>query len=160
MGLTPALSERELLPSCSISAGWTSWGPGALGPSPPAPPPAPAELKRGWGVRLLLGSGLCASQCRAGRSGQTAPLPKPWGGGQSILLSPFSCSAISCSAPAPSMLHLLLLNHFLFTACLLQPPNSGSSQQPSKSSPDGRLDSKSQPIAPWEGYPGPSLQAA
>lgn len=29
---------------------------------------------------------------------------------------PFRCSAISCIVPAISMLHLLLLNHFLFTA--------------------------------------------
>lgn len=59
---------------------------------------------------------------------------------EGILLSPFSCSAISCPAPAPSMFHLLLLNHFLFTAFLLQPPSSDSSQQPSQSSPDGCLD--------------------
>lgn len=65
-------------------------------------------------------------QCRAERSGWTAPLPEPQGGGQSILLSPFSRSAISCPSPAPAMLHLLLLNHFLFTACLLQPPSSSS----------------------------------
>lgn len=66
--------------------------------------------------------------------------PEPQGGGQSILLSPFSCSAISCPAPAPGMFHLLLLNHFLFTAGLLQPPSSGSSQQPSQRPPDGCLD--------------------
>lgn len=61
------------------------------------------------------------------------------GGEQSILLSPFSCSAISCPAPAPACsLHLLLLNHFLFTACLLRLPSSSGSRQPSRA-PDGCL---------------------
>lgn len=45
------------------------------------------------------------------------------GSWQSILGSPFSCSAISCLFQHRT-LHLLLLNHFLFTACLLQPPSS------------------------------------
>ena len=66
------------------------------------------------------------------RSGWTVPLPELRGGGQGILLSPFSCSAISCPVPAPGMLHLLLLNHFLFTACLLHPPSS----QAAASSPE------------------------
>lgn len=76
---------------------------------------------------------------------------------EGILLRPFSCSAISCPAPAPSMFHLLLLNHFLFTACLLQPPSSDSSQQPSQSSPDGCLDrqTRARQLFSWVGRAQP-----
>ena len=101
------------------------------------------------------------------RSGWTVPLPELRGGGQGILLSPFSCSAISCPVPAPGMLHLLLLNHFLFTACLLHPPSS----QAAASSPelpgwtDERLAARTdkagwllsgQGVAPWS-FPSDDL---
>lgn len=88
-----------------------------------------------------------------------SPWPKPPGGGQSILLSPFSHLAISCPAPAPGKLHLLLLNHFLFTACLLQPLSSSNTQQPSKSSPDGCLDRRGPDHCSQGGAPDPSFQA-
>lgn len=81
-----------------------------------------------------------------------SPWPKPPGGGQSILLSPFSRLAISCPAPAPGKLHLLLLNHFLFTACLLQPLSSGNTQQPSKSSRMDAWTEEDQTTALREGH--------
>lgn len=97
--------------------------PGSLTTTTPAPAPAPppAELRRALGSGCFQAGRLTAPP---GRSGWTVLLPEPRGGGQGILLSPFSRSAISCPAPAPGMLHLLLLNHFLFTAGLLQPPSS------------------------------------
>lgn len=130
MGLTQSCKRRNSLLLASLVLAGLS---GALGSSLPSTSPSPG---RGGGGGSQAAARLGASQCKAGVGGQ----PIRQGGGQSILLSPFSCSAISCPAPAPGMFHLLLLNHFLFTACLLQPPSSSSSQQPSQSSQDGCLD--------------------
>lgn len=120
--------DAILLLAPSALAGW----PDSLGPSPPrTASPGSAELRGGKRGQATARHG--ALKHRPVRSGWTAPLPGLRGGGQGILLSPFSRSAISCPVPAPGMLHLLLLNHFLFTACLLQPPSSqaaASSQQP------------------------------
>ena len=137
--------KEPLLLALSVPTGLS----GTLDPLLPAPP-SPSSTEEVGG-----GSGGCWAKrlSEQGREGWVdSPWPKPQGGGQSILLSPFSRLAISCPAPAPGMFHLLLLNHFLFTACLLQPPSSSSSHQPSKSSPDDAWIDEGQTTALWEGH--------
>lgn len=90
---------------------------------PPNPPCAGSEIQ---GQQISQAKGVCRLRDFVGW-GDKGSKGGPGEGGAGVLrlprteqraffLHPFRRSAISCVVPAVSMLHLLLLNHFLFTA--------------------------------------------
>lgn len=126
------------------------WGASHL-MAPTAPPYSSLAMQgRMWGGSDCYGTGFLP----VGPGEWVDCLCQSLGEEGSILLSPFSGSAISCPAPAPGMLHLLLLNHFLFTASRRLPAQSNQSSLDRRledEGPDccGGLWGKGRRRAPW-----------